>query len=268
MTRAALTMKSARGGWCVLAVLACAGAAHADWNPGDPHKMHYPQLPDPQGIDVAMNQFPGNPNLRWIGDDWRCSETGPVRDIHFWYSLRGDVPPPPNGTAVFSSLNVRIYSDVPAGPGGPNFSQPGQLLWERSFLPPQFQTRIYGTGNQAWSDPFNDGLFIPNDHNTFYQLNIPVIDDPFIQQVGTLYWLVLQAVPITQSAEIGWKTSGSPQHMDTAVWGNGVTWNPYYDPRIPTAAVPIDLAFVITPAPGAGALLALGALVGARRRRA
>lgn len=267
MTRG--TMRSAASGaWCVVAILACAGTAQADWNPGDPHKMHYPQLPDPQGIDVAMNQFLGNPNLRWLGDDWRCSETGPVSDIHFWYSLRGDVPPPPNGVAVFSSLNVRIYSDVPAGPGGVNFSQPGQLLWQRSFQPGQFQTRIYGTGLQSWSDPFNDNQFIPNDHLAHYQLNIPIIPDPFIQQVGTLYWLVLQAVPITPSIEIGWKTSGSPQFMDTAVFGNGVTWSPYFDPRFPTVARPVDLAFVITPSPAAGSLLALSGLIALRRRRA
>ena len=37
----------------VLAVMAMvAPAAVADWDPGDGHKMHYPQLPDPNGWDV------------------------------------------------------------------------------------------------------------------------------------------------------------------------------------------------------------------------
>jgi len=30
-------------------VLVTATAARADWNTGDPYKMHYPQTPDPNG---------------------------------------------------------------------------------------------------------------------------------------------------------------------------------------------------------------------------
>ena len=30
-------------------VLTTATAARADWNTGDPYKMHYPQTPDPNG---------------------------------------------------------------------------------------------------------------------------------------------------------------------------------------------------------------------------
>jgi hypothetical protein len=30
-------------------VTALACRVLADWNPGDPHKMHFPQLPDPSG---------------------------------------------------------------------------------------------------------------------------------------------------------------------------------------------------------------------------
>jgi hypothetical protein len=51
--------------------------AIADWEPSDGHKMHFPQMPDPVGWDVNFHDF-------YLADDWRCSETGPVTDIHFW----------------------------------------------------------------------------------------------------------------------------------------------------------------------------------------
>ena len=50
------------------------------WRPGDRHKMHFPQLPDESGWDVRATR----PVV--LGDDWRCSETGWVKDIHFWGS--------------------------------------------------------------------------------------------------------------------------------------------------------------------------------------
>ena len=42
----------------------------------------FPQLPDPKGWDVAYSGC-------WLADDWRCSETGPVSDVHFWVSFSG-----------------------------------------------------------------------------------------------------------------------------------------------------------------------------------
>ena len=67
----------------------------------------------------------------------------------------------------------------------------------------------------------------------------------------------------------GWKTSGSPQFMDDAVWGDdfagGVTeWNELVDPQTGQS---LDLAFVITPEPTSMALLGLGGLAVLRRRR-
>jgi len=31
------------------------GPVRADWDPGDGHKMHFPQLPDPEGWDVRIS---------------------------------------------------------------------------------------------------------------------------------------------------------------------------------------------------------------------
>ena len=58
-----------------------AALAVADWDEGDGHKMHFPQLPDPNGWDVAWSNS-------WLGDDWVCSESGPVSDIHLGFVQR------------------------------------------------------------------------------------------------------------------------------------------------------------------------------------
>ena len=72
----------------VLAVAVLFGpAALADWDEGDPHKMHYPQLPDPNGWDVEISSWSHE-----IADDWMCSASGPVDDLHFWYSTMDDLP--------------------------------------------------------------------------------------------------------------------------------------------------------------------------------
>lgn len=232
-------------------LIAASTAALADWDPGDGHKMHYPQLPDPNGIDVAF-RFP-----EVLADDWRCSETGPVTDVHFWFSAQGDATPLING------VHISIHADIPAGPDG-TFSRPGALLWERNFAPSQFAWRPYGEGAQGWYVP-ESGFYNPSDHKNFYQLNIVNIPDPFIQQLGTIYWL---DISVQAETPLGWKTSISPQFNDTSVWGLLPTpqWQPIYDPRVPGAAFPLDLAFVITPEPGALLLLApLAALVLRRR---
>jgi hypothetical protein len=67
-----------------VAVILVAAPATADWDPGDPYKMHYPQLPDPEGWDVNFS-----PPLVPAGD-WLCTRTGPVSDIHFWFSSQLD----------------------------------------------------------------------------------------------------------------------------------------------------------------------------------
>ncbi|MBM4107813.1 MAG: hypothetical protein FJ255_03220 [Phycisphaerae bacterium] len=230
--------------------------AHADWNPGDPHKMHWPQLPDPQGWDV---------NMTWpkvLADDWRCSQTGPVSDIHFWFSWEYDQPAP------IEWIDVSIHSDIPATPG--SHSRPGDLLWARRFMPsmPNVRFRPYGQGPQGWYDP-KTGLWRRPDHLAFYQANIDHIDNPFIQQQGTIYWLDLSIkLPDGINRRIGWKTSRD-HFNDDAVWqhrGEPPPWS-WNELRDPITHESLDLAFVITPAPGTVALLGLASIMVARRRR-
>jgi len=73
------------------------------WQPGDDHKMHFPQLPDEDGWDVNATY----PLI--LADDWECSETGYVKDIHFWGSWKHDY------TGVIDSFVLSIHNDIPAG---------------------------------------------------------------------------------------------------------------------------------------------------------
>jgi hypothetical protein len=230
-----------------------AAPALADWTPGDPHKMHFPQLPDPFGWDV---EFVGNE----LADDWLCTSTGAVSDVHFWMSWAQD------HVGVLSSIELAIYADDRSNP---DYSQPGTLLWSDSIT--NFTVvDPYGTGNEGFWDPSQGTqppAWRPDDHFTFQQVNIEGIDDPFIQTAGQIYWLGISVnYPFTQWPS-GWKTS-LEQFEDVAVWRNTSTpWTPLYDPQLLPMEVPLSLSFVITPEPATGAFLLIGSLVLMRRRR-
>jgi hypothetical protein len=225
--------------------------------------MHFPQLPDPNGWDVNMT-FP-----KVLADDWRCSETGTVNDIHFWFSIEHDNLQVFNALLAGGIVHASIHADIPATPT--SFSRPGALLWEREFpvgpgAPGTAFPRPWGTGVQGWYDP-NTGVARPGDHLQIFQMNITNIPDPFRQVVDTIYWLDLSIMlPTTLPDRIGWKTS--LQHFnDDAVWGDfppPVAWNELRDPFTQQS---LDLAFVITPEPASLGLLASGALLALSLRR-
>ncbi|MBD3168024.1 MAG: T9SS type A sorting domain-containing protein [candidate division Zixibacteria bacterium] len=215
----------------VFAMTVFAATALADWDPPDGHKMHYPQMPDELGWDV---------NATWpvlLGDDWRCSQSGPVEDIHFWGSWRHDI----QGQVV--NFVVRIYSDIPANQSPTGYSMPGNLLWEEvihNFLIRPYDPPVY----EGWYDPVTGEYFF-DDHNHYFQYNITDIPNPFEQQQDSIYWLVISAnLADPNNTHWGWKSS-IDHFNDDAVWSfQDENWIEMYEP--PDFQQSLDLSFVIT----------------------
>jgi hypothetical protein len=222
------------------------GVARADWDPGDPYKMHFPQLPDPTGWDIDMVA-----PVNLLADDWQCSVTGDVSDIHFWYSWAGDQ------VGQIDVIHASIYNNAL----GPGYSEPGSLLWTQDFVAGQFSTRFYGTGNQGYWDIATAA--VPDDHVNYYQCNITNIAPAFSQVQGEIYWLALSIEVLDPiSTHIGWKTS-LDHFMDSAVDNRSGAWEELYDPLTGRT---LDFAFVITPEPGSLIMLAGGLMILKRRR--
>jgi len=232
---------------CLLMSLAAPAAA--DWEEGDGHKMHWPQLPKPGGWNVAFN-------LGRLADDWECSESGPVEDVHFWVSWDQDQVQP------IAGFSVRIHSDVPDPDGpAPLYSMPaGDFLFEQEFYPGKFTVDTMPDDLQGWFDPLT-GICATNDHVSWAQINIVEIEQPFIQTEGVTYWLEIDAWRMPAP---GWKESGSPHYRDDAVAWISANWIELRDPVTQNS---LDLGFVMTPEPMTLVLVAVGGVAALRRRR-
>ncbi|MBU0983461.1 MAG: hypothetical protein KKA42_06300, partial [candidate division Zixibacteria bacterium] len=186
----------------------CLNGSACTWNPGDDHKMHYPQLPDELGWDVNATA----PVL--LADDWLCSETGWVKDFHFWGSWKD------GNTGIIEQFELAIYADIPDPDGtGPAYSQPGELLWRQSIV--SWDEVLIQPGlMEGWLDPVNgDTLF--NNHDEYFQYNICVPEgDWFMQTEGTVYWLCVSArVADPVGTHWGWKSTVDHWNDDAVYLG-------------------------------------------------
>jgi len=273
----------------VLAVVVLAPAAWADWNPGMPYKMHYPQMPNmtSMGLDVLDGPITspvGGVYQKFLADDFLCTQMGPITDIHVWGSYLNDLR-----LGEVPLFNVAIFGDVPAGPNGP--SHPGDLLWQ-AYMPARVE-RPWGPAPENFFDPNIDQIIGPDNFVWQYNFYIPP-DKAFVQQAGQVYWLgvkhsndlngdgVVDSMDLLMLSEgwaYGWKSS--QRHFnDDAVWidvpfDSGMLseiiqpvgpWRELVDPRTGNS---LDLAFVITPEPATLCLLGAGlaGLVARRIRR-
>lgn len=205
----------------------------ADWDPSvDTYKMHYPQLPDPLGWDVLATY----PEI--VADDWLCTESGPVSDIHFWGSWLYDLE------GLINGFHVTIFSDIPASPPEIPYSRPGEILWQRTIT--DFDILYWGESPQGWLEPIG-GWWEPENHFMYFQYNLMDIPDPFYQEEGNIYWLGICADVETAYPDPplwGWKTS-----LDH--WNDDATWSFFEPPFMweelidPISGISLDMAFVI-----------------------
>jgi len=240
-------------------VIGTSVAILADWDEGDPYKMHYPQWPDVTQSPTAINSFytySGLPeDFTNAADDFECTETGLITDIHVWGCWAFDEP---NKQAVFE---IAIWSNVPAVFGGTP-SMPGQILWgPYEFLPEEDYTVDL---DNPWWVLDGDGYFgHPADPDSLpfreiYQYNFWI--DPtyaFTQEAGTIYWVSVRDKSfyiLNEEDYWGWNycVPGEPpngyQFMDNAVWWDydDTGWAELFYPGDGLSA---DLAFVITGEP-------------------
>ncbi|MCP4568292.1 MAG: hypothetical protein GY841_12005, partial [FCB group bacterium] len=187
------------------------------WQAGDDHKMHFPQLPDGAGWDVYSSV---NTSDLSIADDWECSGTGWVKDLHFWGSWFLGI------TTEITSFEVSVYSDVPAGTDRP-YSYPGDLL--HTISTDSFTVVEIDPGTpEGWYNPHINMVF-SNSQITYSQYDIHFDStDWFWQDSGSVYWISISAT--TPGYEWGWKSS-QDHWNDQAVYKDmSGDWKPLYEP--------------------------------------
>ena len=237
-----------------------ASAAQASRVPGGLCKMHAPQLPDlsANGVDVDMSQ-------NWLADDFRCTSTGPVTDVHLWCSWKNDAIADPSHVVFYLKLYSDLAATDPLNPYG--YSMPLAECWSGTFDSDAFTSCLRQDGlTETFWDPIL-GTTSPDTECYQYNITVPELS-AFNQTEGTTYWLAVMAVPLEGYTQIGWKSS--PDHFQD----DGVYWDAtfgrwidlHYPSGHPLNPQSVDLAFVITPEPATLSLLALGGLLLIRRR--
>ncbi len=221
--------------------------------------IQHPDLSD-TGIDVDAT-YDTSGFSSWgpqiLADDFLCTTTGAITDIHVWGSWYHDYLPGNGPNSVDFTLS--IHEDIPVGdPCNPNdYSIPGRLLWVREFAAGDYAAAIE-------AQDITEGYYVPcvpyyenNADWTCYRYDF-LIDpcDAFIQQGDpcepVVYWLDVQAKVYAEfDQRFGWKTS--LEHWnDDAVWaaGDETSHGPWqelrYPPEHPLYPDSIDLAFAIT----------------------
>lgn len=221
---------------CIAIVFSSLTVCPAHWKPADGHKMHWPQTPDPAGWAVNLNHIA-------IADDFKCSHTGPITDIHFWIAWRDNI------LDEVLWWDVAIYSDGENGPG--------QELWSLAEASVTIQEE--NAAAQGWvelssePDPENPGDYLYDNtvksaeaNNSTWRglINISGIQNPFVQVKDRVYWIVIRAHLTRYDSpdyrpEAGWKTSDK-------VWRRLAHWT-----RWPLSSsnqwhpLPYNMAFVI-----------------------
>jgi hypothetical protein len=207
-----------------------------------------PQIPT-QPVNYGFDVKDSRDNIL-LADDFRCTNSGPITDIHVWASWQFDVP------GNITNFVIGIYSDVPAttnlqGQITTN-SHPGNLLWWTNFPQGKFTFGFYTNAFEYYLNPTNNQGGAES--QVWYYCFFPT-NNPFVQQgsptAPTNYWLAMRAQVADPNTNIiyGWKSSAIP-YGDPAVWimtpslpGPGAKWNSITNPE---THLPLHLSMVLT----------------------
>jgi hypothetical protein len=182
-----------------------------------------------------------------LADDFKCTNSGPITDIHLWGSWLSD------HVDFGATYTLAIWSDGVTNVDRP-YSHPGNLVWSQVFAPGNYTVCPYTNVTEPFNNP--DGTPQGGSSNLYYLCFFPDPANVFRQagspNAPTNYWLsVTVSSALPAPAYFGWKSS--PDHYsDTAVWTTVAfppptgAWNPLYNPV--TSTNHVDLAFKITTA--------------------
>jgi hypothetical protein len=182
----------------------------------EPNNIKWIQEPDltPTGIDIRLDRNDGIPRI--MADDFLCTTTGLVTDVHLWGSWKYDEK------GEIRKIHLSIHSDDPVGPGGSdpdnNYSMPDVLLWEKDFTRADFnETLFYTLPNQEyeWWWDIENGDILSNGDTQVWKYDIYIDPADAFRQEGDpcdpiVYWLdvYVETDDINYpGSEFGWKTS-------------------------------------------------------------
>jgi len=223
------------------------------------HKMHWPQLPDPNGWDVRAcygGDLPEGDGLQKIlADDFLCTSNGPITKITFWGSFKNDFYNFEDEMFQgITNFHLSLHKDIP-DPDGPDeeYSKPlipAEWRWDLNptNLPSGWEIAVIPEvpSSQGWYDPNKEYFELENHTEYFrYEVTIPA-DDAFVQTEGEIYWLDISVKTDAEFISWGWKTTTNHWN-DDAVWADipiddASQWNELRDP---IEQISLDLAFVI-----------------------
>ncbi len=214
----------------------------------DNEKWNQPPDISEFGIDIKVDDG------LILADDWLCTETSMLTDVHFWGSWLWDQH------FQIENIHLSVHTDIPDpdGPGG-GYSMPGTEVW--SFNTGEYPGCLSETIVGIVPCPPGEGWWDPRggfDQQTYYdtqvwRYDILIPGSVAFVQTGTtegpvVYWLDIAADVPEPLGEFGWKTSYEHWN-DDAVWSpdGGVNWIELRYPQgHPYAGNSIDLAYVLT----------------------
>jgi len=209
-------------------------------------KWYQPPDLDNTGMDVDMHAY-GYPDVDALADDFLCTYSGPITDIHFWASFLEDLVP----DLPFQAFEITIYSDIPAGVSAP-WSMPGDILWRYYFDPGSYLvTQITDNNPEDYYYSVPQEVWFDDEHYNCYQYDFYI--DPeaaFVQEEGTIYWLGIRDLTWNNQYRFGWKTCDIEYRWnDDAAWlcdPPGFWCDIHYPPLHEFAELSLDLAFAIS----------------------